>query len=111
MYEIGQQVVCVKTHSMGVVKEGNTYTIRGMKVYCDGRLVLDVGIPSCNKSWTSGINKPIGQKYLCNRCNKVHVSDGIWWINAVNFRPLDDLYNTEIEELMNEVNEKQPFEV
>ena len=99
MCEIGQQVVCVKTHSMGAVKEGQIHTTQGIKVCDCGNLTLDVGVRDNG-------SRPY---LICTKCNRI-TKTPIWWINAVNFRPLDDLYNTEIEELMNEVNEKQPFE-
>lgn len=103
MYEINQKIVCVATHSRRVVKEGEIYTIKGMKISCCGTLVLDVGIVVTNQ---------IGREVWCGG-DGTHriISDGIWWINASLFRPLDDLYNTEINELMEEVNQKQPFEL
>ena len=106
MYEIRQQVVCVKTHSMGAVKEGDIKQIKSIMIGCCGDLVLDVGVSNRRVS-----DIPLGAACWC--CNSKHtlIEDGIWWISATLFRPLDDLYNTEIEELMNEVNEKQPFEV
>lgn len=111
MCEIGQQVVCVESQKNGAVIEGNTYTIKAMKVYCDGKLVLDVGIPSCSNTWTDGVNIAIGEKYKCDVCNKIHANDGVWWLRASRFRPLDDLLNTEIADLMEEVNQKQPFKL
>ena len=112
MYEIGQQVVCVKTHSKGVVKKGEIYTIKAFKVdCCDGGVVVDVGIKRDMQTTTDGELAIIGEVYRCKFCKKIETYDGIWWICLSLFRPLDDLYNTEIEELMNEVNERQPFEI
>lgn len=112
MYEIGQQVVCVKTHSKGVVKEGVIYTAKAFKIdCCNGEVVVDVGIDDSIKTTTDGSLAIIGERYRCAQCGKINPHDGIWWMCLSLFRPLDDLYNTEIEELMNEVNEKQPFEV
>jgi len=112
MYEIGQKVVCVKTHSMGAVKEGVIYTAKAFKIdCCNGEVVVDVGIDDPIKTTTDGEIAIIGDTYICTGCEKIVPYDGKWWISATLFRPLDDLYNTEIEELMNEVNEKQPFEV
>lgn len=111
MYEIGQPIVCVKTHSQGVVEEGKIYRTEGFNVdCCSGELVIDVGIRYKNKTTTDGDIAIIGKQYKCSRCFKLFAYDGIWWISPSLFRPLDDLYNTEIEELMNEVNERQPFE-
>lgn len=99
MYEIGQQVVCVKTHSQGVVKEGQIYPLKGMRIGCCGQLLLDIGIT------------PLYEYNVCGECRKSYKNTDAWWLSAELFRPLDDLYNTEIEELMNEVNERQPFEI
>ena len=99
MYKIGQQVVCVKTHSMGVTVEGQVYEVKGLHLCTCGYLSLDVGIKGKSTS-------PV----LCH-CGKLEYLGTVWLQGAKRFRPLDDLYNTEIEELMNEVNEKQPFEV
>lgn len=106
--EIGMTVVCIKTHSQGAVKEGDVRKIKGMRINCCGNLVLDVGIIAD----TTRFNYlTIGERYYCTSKRHLETFDGIWWINNLLFRPLEDLYNTEIEELMNEVNEKQPFEV
>jgi hypothetical protein len=99
MYEIGQQVVCVKTHSQGIVKEGQVHSIKRIALCSCGYISLDVGITFND-----------GNLMVCT-CGKKESINGTWWLGAKLFRPLDDLYNTKIEELMNEVNEKKPFEV
>lgn len=100
MYEIGEKVVCVKTHSQGVVKEGDIKTLNDFKKGCCGDLVFNVGIKSSYK---------IGEYLMCPRCNKPKISDGIWWIYAKLFRPIDDLYNEEIKELTEALNEPVTF--
>lgn len=96
MFEIGQKVVCIKTHSEGVVKEGEVYTVQGMKVSkCCGCLDIDVGI------------KTDIQYTLC-ACGGVEDANSIHWLHSTLFRPLDDLFNEEIEELMNEIEELCP---
>jgi hypothetical protein len=103
MFEIGQKVMCVKSHSKGVVKEGEIYTVSDFKVDCCKNFVLDVGIR---------IRKhPADELVYCINCKHLMYDDGIWWIGYRLFKPLDDLYNEEIEELMQEVYEKQPFEL
>ena len=106
MYKIGMTVVCVKNHSQGAVKEGEIKEIFAIDIDCCGNLVLDVGVSNRSIS-----DIPIGVKVYCNKGKHTVVEDGIWWLSAALFRPLDDLYNTEINELMEEVNEKQPFEL
>ena len=100
MYEIGQQVVCVESHPMGDVKEGQVYTVKSLSLCkCCGNLIIDIGLNADNTL------------VRCVMCNHIFETNGITYFAAKRFRPLDDLYNTEIEELMNDVNEKQPFEV
>lgn len=97
MFEIGQKVVCVKTHSQGIVKEGELYTVQGMKTNpCCEDLVLDIGLFA--KSNMS----------MCCCGHRERNSDGIYWLSQKLFRPLDDLFNEEIEELMNEIEELCP---
>jgi len=107
MYEIGQELVCVEAHVEANVKEGEVYILKGIMVDCCGDLVVNIGISDTK------INPllKIGWHSHCQLCKKHQIYDGIWWMLASRFRPLDDLYNTEIEELMNEVNQKQPFEL
>jgi hypothetical protein len=103
MFEIGQKVVCVKTHSKGAVKEGEIYTVLDLKVDCCKNFVLDVGIRQREY--------PPDQLFYCVNNTHLMYDDGIWWIGYRLFKPIDDLYNEEIEELMQEVYEKQPFEL
>jgi len=108
MYEIGQQILCVKSHSTGAVKEGKTYLLNDFKKNCQGNLVFDVGViadPVC----TDGSIIQIGEIYRCGLCEGLHKFDGIWWINASLFRPIDDLYNEEIKELTEVLNEPVTF--
>jgi hypothetical protein len=108
MYEIGQKVVCVKAHSRGIVKEGEVHTVKGIKVLCGNRLAIDVGIMD-NGSRAMTNRTPIGKMYVCSRCGKLHKFKGIAWLGARLFRPLDDMYNTEIEELTELLSEPVTF--
>lgn len=96
----------MKTHSQGAVKEGDIHTVKGLKMGCCGKLCVDVGIKHPNEKGFE-----IGELRKFTSCGHIEAFDGKWWVYASLFRPLDDLYNTEIEELMNEVNERQPFEI
>jgi len=101
MYEIGQQVVCVKSHSQGRVKEGEIFTIKDLRLCkCCKYLEIDIGLKYNGNPMQ-----------VCTPCRHLDFKNGVQWTGHELFRPIDDLYNTEIEELMNEVNEKQPFEV
>jgi hypothetical protein len=100
MFEIGQKVVCVKAHSSGKIKEGEVYTVKNMELCLECKsLMLDVGVKSSIKDT------------VCINCGNSWEDDGTWFFSHTRFKPLDDLYNEEIEELMNEVNQEQPFEL
>jgi len=45
MWHIGQDIVCIKSHSHGAVKEGDVYVIQGLKQSCC-MVSIDVGIRS-----------------------------------------------------------------
>ena len=97
MFEIGQKVVCVKTHSQGVVKEGQVFTVIGIRTCANCGIVdIDVGIK-------------LTSLMACS-CGAVTQTRN-WWLHNYLFRPLDELYNEEISELMQEINERVPFEV
>lgn len=100
MYEIGQKVVCVQTSRNGVVKEGGVYQIQSFQI-CEGCGGLGINVGT----------KPLVRLTKCNTCSFIWENNGVAYFDASIFRPLDDLYNTEIEELMNEVNERVPFEL
>lgn len=86
-FNIGQEVVCIKTHSQGAVKEGNIYTIHRMKKPCC-TTVVDVGVKSSH---------PIA---ACTECKGRRVmNDNIWWIASDLFAPLGDI--SELEAILN----------
>jgi len=63
------ELLCIQTHSRGVVVAGNTYPlIQETKNPCCGYKVVDVGIRS-DTSWC-----------LCSLCGKPYESGPIWWI-------------------------------
>jgi hypothetical protein len=99
MFEIGQKVVCVKTHSRGLVNDGEIYTIINLKL-CTKCKSLDVNV---------GVKTE--HKYIECTCGEIEKSKGVAWLDYRLFKPLDNLYNEEIEELMQQVYEKQPFEL
>lgn len=92
MWKIGQEIVCIKTHSKGVVKRGQIYTIQALrKSICNCySIIIDVGI---NNSHIGGI---------CRTCGKTAVlDDNIWWFSEKLFAPLE--YNADgIKELIEE---------
>lgn len=80
-FYVGQRVVCVRSHSMGVVAVGKTYVVNGVRkcAICP-RHALDVGIASPNP-WAMS---------LCV-CGSTKESMGIYWVGERLFRPIDSL--------------------
>ncbi len=73
---VGQPIVCIQTHSQGVVKKGEEYTIQGVRQQeCCGVIVLNVGMYNTNPDL---------------RCTCKNISiDGIHWLGDKLFAPLD----------------------
>lgn len=98
-YTIGDEIVCIKNHSDGIVKEGEIYICKALlheKCKCGGYIV-DVGIrESPNETG----------KVWCIDCNSSYDDDSIWYIDASLFKKLDTLVN--INELL-EVLEQPAF--
>lgn len=81
---IGQEIICVKSHSMGCVKEGQTFVIKSLKQgeckCCD--VLVDVGI--------IGNSKYIGEIVTCKLCyGKYLKANCTWWLNPCLFVPLE----------------------
>lgn len=86
---IGQDIVCVKSHSQDVVKEGDIHVVHGLKQGCCA-IYIDVGIS-------------IKSKFIRCICGSMVVSNGIHWIGETLFAPLDSLVSLEeIEEVLSE---------
>ena len=103
-YTIGDEIVCVRTHSQGVVKEGQIFTCLGLKQdpckKCGGYIV-DVGVKEVYiEAYTH-----------CGVCdtmyNPLYPNDGNWWFNAAMFRSLQKI---DISEAL-EVLQEEPFKV
>lgn len=77
MFEIGQKVVCIKTHPFGYVKEGEEFTIKDIMKECC-HILLDVGIPEENLLRE------------CT-CGKHHKTDGRMWLGSFRFAPLSEM--------------------
>ena len=90
---IGQEIVCIKTHSQGYVKRGQTFTIRGLRLsncICNN-VEIDVGINCPHKK----------RFHNCTGC-KTRTQEmpyGARWFSQSLFAPLE--YNQEaIDELL-----------
>lgn len=97
-YTIGDDIVCIKTHSQNLVKEGDMYVVFGIKhnncTKCGGILV-DVGIKD---------DEPfeIGELVQCHYSHGIpEIYDGKLWFSSTLFKKLDTLVNiTELTEVL-----------
>lgn len=79
-WHIGQEIVCVKTHSKRRVVRGKTYTINSLiKSPCKcGHVLISV----------CGINSPTNLS-RCVYCQYEFNNNGIFWLHEELFAPLD----------------------
>lgn len=89
----GDDVVCVKTHSQGVVIKGRVYTVRDvLPSPCGCMTLVDVGLKT---------NRPM---FYCNNCGMhLEKTDKAWHIGIDLFRKL--LTDSEQEDMRNVLNE------
>lgn len=88
---IGQEIVCIRTHSRKVVKAGEIYKIKALKeskCKCKNLTIIDVGVLA-----NSGFAK-------CTICDtRYEKTDNSWWFSETLFAPLE--YNQdEIERIL-----------
>jgi hypothetical protein len=94
---IGQEIVCVKTHSERLVKKDELHTILGLKQCKCGAIKIDVDIEACC--------------YIDFSCCGIEYEnhENIMWFSETLFRPLDEL--ADITELTEVLENTKPFEV
>lgn len=87
---IGQTIVCIKSHSQELIKEGDVFTVKGLRKGC------------CNIQINIGIIGVYGQSQCC--CgNIIEGFDDIYWFAEFRFSPLDTLTDiSEIEEILSQ---------
>lgn len=93
-YTEGDEIICVKSHSQGVVKAGQIFTALAIKKNgCGCILYVDIGIQT---------DRPLS---TCPVCRKSQwKDDSIWWIDARLFRRL--LSKSEEEDFYDAISEK-----
>lgn len=82
-FEVGKKVICIKDHSMGVVKRGDIFELHSIrKSPCGcGAIELDVNIPT--PSYAKSV--------ICTRCStKTLGTPTTWWVRSDRFAPYDD---------------------
>jgi len=87
-----KEVICIKTHSRGVVIEGNTYYVLStMNVVCQcgPQVLYNVGIVGDPKAYTKCLT--CGTRRLIN--------SPMYWINSKLFADVADI--SELKEILN----------
>jgi len=103
-FEIGQEVVCIKSHIDGITVKGKVYMIKDISSCRCGGVWLNLNI-SISADYT-GVN--------CSDC-KDYINGGrdrIWWQGSSHFVPLQEWESAEMAvfELLDEVFEPVPIE-
>ncbi len=100
MFEIGKKVICIKTHSQGVVQEGKIYPILDLKECTKCKLLMvDVG---------SKASKVMAKCI----CGNNHLSDGVHWVGSHILKPLDESFAEEVlENILEQIQEEELIEV
>jgi hypothetical protein len=88
MWIEGKKIICIKSHSQGIFKEGEIFTLRGVyKNICKCSILkLDIGFKT---------DRFIG---LCPLCNERNIQEhgNAWLFNETLFKPLDEDFAEEI---------------
>jgi hypothetical protein len=86
-YRPGDDIICIRDHSQGVVKKGEVYTANQLtRMGCGCTLLVDVGLKS---------DRPFTKCAACGMNDEK--TDDIWWLDARLFRRL--LTRSEEEDL------------
>lgn len=96
---IGQEIVAIETHKDGYFKEGEIFTILGLRTSkCKCRKIhIDIG--SALYCMTS----------ICSMCGFIDDLSDVRWHGEESFKPLDELCN--ISELTDQLKYEEPFKV
>jgi hypothetical protein len=106
MWTIGKKIICIKSHSQGVFKENDVFTLKGIyKDICKCPLLkFDIGFKT---------DKFIG---YCPSCKEKNINEehyrGIWLFNENLFKPLDETYAEEVlENIMENIKKEELCEL
>jgi len=77
-YRAGDEIICIRDHSQGIVKKGQIYTAQHLqRMDCGCIHLVDIGMKS---------DRPFT---MCAVCGTRHEkTDDIWWVDARLFRRL-----------------------
>ena len=97
-YRPGDDIICIRDHSQGVVKKGQVFTaINLARIGCGCVLLVDIGLKS---------DRPFTKCAACGMNDEK--TDDIWWLDARSFRRLMDKdTEAEFESAMNELFEQE----
>ncbi len=100
MFEVGQRVVCIKTHSQGIIKEGEIFTISAIKEFECGCVVVDLGIKSDRINGNCGMH------------GTIYYNGGTHWISTKIIRPIDETFADEVlENILTQIKEEELLEI
>lgn len=95
MFEVGKEVICIKTHDEGVFKKGDEFLLLGIRKSCCG-IELDVGKEKY--SHTDFIH--------CIECDSIRSLNGsVWWFSSSRFAPKSEITEIEALYIENEIAE------
>lgn len=95
-WHIGMDIVCIKTHSKGLIKEGDIFTIESLRQGCCS-IQIDIGINDTDEA--------CNYTTICTDCGGIinNGSSSTLWFHECLFAPLDSLVNiSEIEEILSQ---------
>ena len=97
-YRAGDDIICIRDHSQGVVKKGQVYTAQSItRMGCGCILLVDIGLKS---------DRPFTKCSACGMNDEK--TDDIWWMDARLFRRLMDKdTEAEFESALSELLEEE----
>lgn len=99
-FRIGQKVVCIKDHSQGVIKEGQTFIIKNIKTYKCGCVGYDLGIKTYKRLCLCGIHNSVSEE-----------TSGVHWISGRILAPIDDDFAEKVlEGILEQIKEEELVE-
>jgi len=95
-FKIGQEVVCIKSHSMGFFKKGEEFTIQGIKIEkCCKLITLDIGLKF---------------DYVNGECVCGNTTEWDNYFSSSLFAPKQELSNTTYNEVLEWMAKGNPIE-
>lgn len=90
---IGDKVVCIRTHCNNAVIKNNIYVVCGVYTCNCGHVMLDVGI-------INGDHNTLSECSYCGKCIRTNT----WWVSQRLFSPINNfITSTEIDAIKEEI--------